>query len=290
MTVSQCNQKFAINLPLQYLQAIRLTHALMESDYKVHIQKEHKNKFSLLKDIFNLEYKLGVEEVTILNSVKFNHSNPSSQIGSLKRTLIFPQASFDYCRQLWSDKRKIKICFAGLVTEKRKHTLEEWFKSNFPNSRFKLPTKERLIIRFGNKLRRKLNLPVLPSTYKTELNGVIFWSSNRGRVFPVKAWDEEYFRLLADSQFVLCPSGDYVWTYRFFESIMCGAIPIIEKYCPAYEGFRYFSMDDSISSLKCRKEDVNYNFQLCFERLTVSSSELNQEIGKILSASFPSED
>ena len=283
MTVSQSNQKFAINLPLQYLQAIRLTHALMESDYKVHISKEHKNKFSLLKNIFNLEYQVGIEEVPILNPVKFNHTNPSSQIGCVKRTLIFPQASFDYCRQLWLDKRNIQICFAGLVTEKRKNTLEKWFKNNFPNSRFKLPTQQRLGIRLVNKLLRQLNLPVLPSTYKTELNGVVFWSSNRGRVFPVKAWDEEYFRLLADSQFVLCPSGDYIWTYRFFESIMCGAIPIIEKSCSAYEGFRFFTMNDSIDSLKWSEEDVNYNFQLCFKRLTVSSEELNEEIGKILS-------
>ncbi|MEL7241276.1 MAG: hypothetical protein AAGM40_02860 [Cyanobacteria bacterium J06573_2] len=283
MTVSKYNQKLAINLPLQYLQAIRLTHALMESDYKVHIPKEHQNKFSLLKDIFNLEYQVGIEEVPILNSVKFNHTNPSSQIGYLKRTLIFPHASFDYCRKLWSDKRDIKICFAGLVTEQRKNTLEKWFKNNFPNSRFKLPIQQRFVIRLVNKLFRQFNLPTLPSTYKTELNGIVFWSSNRGRVFPVKAWDEEYFRLLANSKFVLCPSGGYIWTYRFFESIMCGAIPIIEEYCAAYEGFRYFTMDDSIKSLKWSEEDVNYNFQLCFERLTVSAEELNQEIEKILS-------
>ena len=61
MTVSKSNQKFAINLPLQYLQAIRLTHALMESDYTVSIPEEHQNKFSLLKDIFNLEYQVGIE-------------------------------------------------------------------------------------------------------------------------------------------------------------------------------------------------------------------------------------
>mgnify|MGYP001799678503 FL=1 len=218
-----------------------------------------------------------------MNSVNFNHTRPSSQIGSLKRTLIFPHASFNYCRNLWSDKRDIQICFAGLVTEKRKNTLEKWFKNNFLNSRFQLPTQQRFVIRLVNKLFRRLNLPVLPSTYKTELNGVVFWSSNRGRLFPVKAWDEEYFRLLANSQFVLCPSGDYIWTYRFFESIMCGAIPIIEKSCPAYEGFRYFTMNDSIESLKWSEEDVNYNFQLCFERLTVSFEDLNQEISKILS-------
>ena len=49
MPIYKSNQKFAVNLPLQYLQAIRLVHALMESDYTVHIPKENRNKFSLLK-------------------------------------------------------------------------------------------------------------------------------------------------------------------------------------------------------------------------------------------------
>lgn len=284
MIISQSNKAFAVNLPLQYIQTIRLTHALIESDYTVHIPEEDKDKFSLLKKIFNLQYKVGVEGVPKLNSLKLNHASPSLQIGSLQRALIFPKAAFDYCRQLWLDKRNIRICFAGLVTEKRKNTLEKWYRKSFPNYHFHLNTKVPLMTRLVNKLLNKLNLPILPSTCKTKLNGILFWSSNRGRVFPVKAWDDEYFRLLANSQFVLCPSGDYIWTYRFFESIMCGAIPIIEEYCPAYEGFRYFTMNDSISSLKWSEEDVNYNYQLCFERLTIHTEELNKEIGKILSS------
>ncbi|MEM9926603.1 MAG: exostosin family protein [Cyanobacteria bacterium P01_D01_bin.50] len=278
MTVSQSNKAFAVNLPLQYIQTIRLTHALIESDYIVHIPEEDKDKFSLLKEMFNLRYKIGVEGVPKLNSLQFNHSNPSSQIGSLQRTLIFPKGIFDYCRQLWLNERNIKICFAGLVTEKRKNTLEKWYEKSFPNSRLNLSMKEPLMVRLVNKLLKKINLPTLPKTSKKNINGIVFWSSNRGRVFPAKAWDDEYFRLLANSQFVLCPSGDYVWTYRFFESIMCGAIPIIEQYCPAYEGFRYFTMNDSISSLKWSEEDVNYNYQLCFERLTIQGEELNKEI------------
>ena len=282
MTITQTKKALAVNLPLEYIQAIRLTHALMESDYVVHIPKEHQDKFSLLKDIFDLKYQIGIDEIPVLNSLKFNHTSPSSHIGSLERTLIFPKAAFDYCRKLWVDKRNIKICFAGLVTEKRKATLQKWYGKSFPNCRLKLPTKESLAIRLANKLLRQLNLATLSSTHKKELNGIVFWSSTRGRVFPVKAWDEEYFRLLADSEFVLCPSGDYVWTYRFFESIMCGAIPIIEEYCPIYEGFRYFTMDDSISSLTWSEEDVIHNYKLCFERLTIPEEELNEEISKIL--------
>lgn len=45
--------------------------------------------------------------------------------------------------------------------------------------------------------------------------------SNKGRIFPIKAWDENYYQTLSKSKFVLCLNGDYIWSYRFFESILC---------------------------------------------------------------------
>ena len=48
---------------------------------------------------------------------------------------------------------------------------------------------------------------------------------------------------MAKSKFVLCPNGDFIWTYRFFEAIACGAIPIIEDDLPLYDGFQYYKMD-----------------------------------------------
>lgn len=110
-------------------------------------------------------------------------------------------------------------------------------------------------------------------------------ASGKGRVLPGKAWDENYFKMLTQSRFVLCPVGDCVWTYRFFESAMCGAIPIVEASCASYQGFRYFTMEDDISTLKWSAEIAEYNFNLCRERLTVPRELLNAEIGRIIGLS-----
>ncbi len=141
-------KSFSLNLPFNLIQSIRLTHALMESDYIVHIPPENNYMFLTLKKIFNLQYQVGIDEVPELNLLKIGHSQPSTQIGSIKRNLIFSRGAFEYCRQLWSSKRNTNISFAGLVTGKRRDTIENWYKNAFPGSPFKLSNKENLGIRF----------------------------------------------------------------------------------------------------------------------------------------------
>lgn len=69
--------------------------------------------------------------------------------------------------------------------------------------------------------------------------------SKRGRNMETKEKDEIYFNEMAKAQFVLCPNGSFVWTYRFFEAAIFRAIPIIEEYCAAYEGYKFFLRDTS---------------------------------------------
>jgi hypothetical protein len=61
-----------------------------------------------------------------------------------------------------------------------------------------------------------------------------------------------YFRVLAASQFALCPAGDLPWSLRFFEAIMCRAIPILSS--PEHAGrndleraigYRYYLADEA---------------------------------------------
>ncbi|MGB5326518.1 MAG: exostosin family protein, partial [Pseudomonadales bacterium] len=120
------------------------------------------------------------------------------------------------------------------------------------------------------------------STKKRKIGDLLLWESDRGRKFPIKAWDNEYFKVLANSEFVLCPSGDYVWSYRFFEAALCGAIPIVEESCNAYNGFRFLTFNDEISDLKWSKVDSEHNFKTCVESITVPSSVLNEEIANII--------
>ena len=70
------------------------------------------------------------------------------------------------------------------------------------------------------------------------IGDVTVWSSERGRRFPTKAWDEDYFQLLADSEHVLCPSGDYRGRTGSSRPALCGAVPIVEQASPLHDGFR----------------------------------------------------
>jgi len=42
-------------------------------------------------------------------------------------------------------------------------------------------------------------------------------------------FDEDYFKVLCQSQFTLCPAGDAPWSMRFYESLLSKSIPIVEK-------------------------------------------------------------
>lgn len=45
--------------------------------------------------------------------------------------------------------------------------------------------------------------------------------TNNGRIIPKNYFDGEYYGVLCNSKFTLCPRGDFNWTYRFLEAIMC---------------------------------------------------------------------
>jgi hypothetical protein len=273
---------FHANVPYRLLQGVRLVHALMESDYRVHIPAEHADKFSRLQEVFGVDFTLGVAGVSELPGVIVSHREPLTAIGSLQRALIFPRAVVRHCRGLWPDERTVRFSFAGLVTEKRRAVLDAWVRRTLPRSRVKIGNRT-VFDRVASRVRRALGAAADP--VGSPAGELVLWSSNRGRQFPGKSWDEEYYALLARSQFVLCPSGDHVWSYRFFESALCGAIPIVEQPCPAYEGFTYRTMDESLADVRWNLQDAQHNFALCEARLTVPVDELNAEIASLLTPS-----
>lgn len=87
-------------------------------------------------------------------------------------------------------------------------------------------------------------------------NGATIIDCRRGRD-DHKIKDEDYFRMMSRAKFVLCPDGDFIWTYRFFESLIFKAIPIIEHECSLYDGFKFLRAD---SNLEYNIEWVNHNY------------------------------
>jgi len=49
-------------------------------------------------------------------------------------------------------------------------------------------------------------------------------TSNKGQQ---NAFDEAYFQKMTRAKFAVCPGGDAPWSMRFYEALMCRAIPII---------------------------------------------------------------
>ncbi len=266
----------SLDINLELIQSIRLMHAITESSFTVTIQPEEAYRFSHLKNAFHVPFCLGLSAQPLPN-VLVRHEEPQTSIGSLSRPLIFPHAITRWCRNAWPVTRGIHTSFCGLISSSRKVILQKWLDHNTdggtlpPENAFLARLNRKLLPKSGHRVRR---------TYDTNDGRVLFWSSTRGRSFPVKAWDEEYFRILLESQFVLCPSGDYVWSYRFFEAILCGAVPIVEEKCSAYDGFQFYDLGDH--ELMRSPEMVEHNYSLCLSRLTVTHTDLDAEISSLL--------
>jgi len=61
----------------------------------------------------------------------------------------------------------------------------------------------------------------------------------------VKKDFETYMCEMASYKYVMCPMGNGIDTYRFWEAQVCGCIPIVrcpEEFLPTYEGFPYISL------------------------------------------------
>lgn len=86
-------------------------------------------------------------------------------------------------------------------------------------------------------------------------------------------FDEKYFKIMCQSKFTLCPMGDAPWSMRFFESIMCKSIPILEKdeHTGRFEkerniGYKYYLINDEHVF---REDWVEYNYELFIKMQTL---------------------
>lgn len=269
-----------INEKISLIQKLRLLHAIAEVSECLSLPSEEAKKLSLLAEKFSLPIAVDKPGFVIDQHLEVNHQVPWTAIGSLKRSLIFPHVILQYCKSNWAAERDIQFAFAGLVTAQRKKVIKSWLRNHLQETEV-----NKSIWRFEFIcLRSKIScFSGFSYSIKSVINDVVFWSSNKGRKFPIKAWDDEYFKLMCHSKFVLCPNGDHIWSYRFFEAILCGAIPIVQDDCSAYDGFFYCKMDDNPAAYDFSEKIINDNYAMAIKRLTIPIDEIQSEIEKIMS-------
>ncbi len=274
--MGEAPRRWQLDVPFALIQQIRLVHALAESGFEIAVPADQLDKFSILRERFGLRLATARPgDPSLASFITIDHETPSTALGAIVRPLIFPRAVVEHCRTLWPAARAHRYSFAGLVTESRRALLEGWIDGRSPAAPVASGRTN-----LGGFVRRQW-IRWRGSDRPRHIGDVTVWSSERGRRFPTKAWDEEYFQMLADSEFVLCPSGDYVWSYRFFEACLCGAIPIVEQASPVYDAFRYRLMTDPRDDRPWSAADAEHNFRSCAERIVVPIPELDRELARL---------
>jgi hypothetical protein len=274
--VRDARQRWQLDGSFALIQQIRLIHAVAESTFEIGVPADQLDKFSILRERFGLRLSTARPgDPSLTPYLTVDHKTPSTALGVIVRPLIFPRAIVDHCRTLWPAARAHRYSFAGLMTDTRRALLEAWMAGR-PDGASGLAAKTN----FGGFFRRQL-IRWWGADRQRRIGDVTVWSSERGRRFPTKAWDEEYFRMLADSEHVLCPSGDYQWSYRFFEACLCGAVPIVEQASPLYEGFRYRLMSDRLDGTPWSAADAEHNYRSCAARIVVPAADLDGELTRL---------
>jgi hypothetical protein len=284
-----------VDLSFNLIQVLRLAQALAEAGCRLHVSAEDVAKVSQLEKIFGLRYVIGREGVPTLPRVSVDHMKPETRVGSIVRPLIFPQAAFDYCRSRWPETRRVRASFPGKPTASRRSAIDTWLALSGLKLRVPDDTPShaaRLLRRLAEKVARRAGITMRKPRQSVFAEGVKILLSDDGRVFPKKSWNTDYYAALLEAEFVLCPDGDFskdgvAWTYRFFESILCGAIPVIENSCPAYAGFRFRTMREPLGSLVWSRADAEANFELALQRLSVDAASLREEVAALLRHAGP---
>jgi hypothetical protein len=267
-----------LNLAFNYLQEIRLAQAIVESDYKICVDQSHEIKFRELYKHFDLDLEFAKQDNYVeINDehVHIQHTgeSPETRLLNLSKPLILPAHMLDACKEMWKGNRQFDYAFIGLITGRRKKWINQILRRQVNGyndyTRF---------LALNLKLYRLLHF-----TSKGKKN-VLITASEKGRKFPGKSWDNDYYMMLANSKFALCPSGDAgcPWTYRFFEAILCGAIPLVETVSPAYNYFKYYTTDTNPEEIVFSREIIQHNFEMAKKHLTVEKAKLNNQLKELL--------
>lgn len=270
-----------VDVPVHLIQQVRLVHALAEGPVHLVLPRAEFEKLEAVDRRFHPRFREGeTGDIALSRVARWDHRMPRTAIGSLERPLIFPHTVADALGADWPAERDEGVGFTGLITAPRQAFLEQWLARQVGTREAGEWRKRSRSVLF----RMVRRVRGIGENWQVKLGPATIRSSTRGRSFPTKGWDEEYYASLRRTAFALCPAGDWDWTYRFFEAALCGAIPAVERAAPAYTGFRYVDAASPRSEWRWSREDAEWNRALAVERLTVGADELERELQRLLRA------
>lgn len=177
----------------------------------------------VLQDIY---FKRALEEEGIpISGFRTWHDIPKCSNNCVEYGLIFPKSFLNEIKE-FKNKHKIgDYFFIGTLTGEHRQFLKKWDK---PNSLIK----------------------------STSQNNFIHPNNDTCDYYGDNYFNKPYFNEMSNYKFVLTPDGcsahdeiykntnRFLWTYRFYESIMSYSIPVLNNDVEIYSGYKYYTLDD----------------------------------------------
>ena len=82
-------------------------------------------------------------------------------------------------------------------------------------------------------------------------------------------FDYQYYEKLKQTKVALAPDGDFHWTYRFLEAVMCGAIPLVKSVKEQEIGYHICKVGEDCVLLRddgARQQAVWHNWKVFIQR------------------------
>ena len=186
-----------------------------------------------------------------------------SEIGVPIESMIYSYAIFPkrfYKSINLNMERKYDFIFiGGLLTDTETYNNRKWILS-FIKKKFNSDS----YLQFTDQITRRNYQPIGNYDHTLSQNGFV------PKEVPIKErnyFDETYFRNLSQSKFCLCPGGDAKWSMRFYESLMCQCIPIVDTIEETYRSeeesqldYKYYLSSDK--EFVYRNDWVEHNYEL----------------------------
>lgn len=207
---------------LARIQEARLISVLLEAGWSVIANEAQTAAIETIQPFFGIRFDQVIPDSHCAIPIEIDHQIPQTSFGNVTRPLIFPSWLANLTTKFDSDK-DIRLSFSGNPSKERIQSLLRMHSKVMTDSR-PLPT---LRIRGAMLMPNRIGNYLITHLFRSL---PFYQFSKRGRKQTCKVLDIEYWQMLGRSQAVYCPAGDFEWTYRFFESMLAGAMPVVD--CP----------------------------------------------------------
>ena len=204
------------------VQECRLFAALLESGWSLVTNSEQATAIRNIQPYFPVSISSDIPSETRTISIHIDHPAPQTSFGEVTKKLIFPTWLGEIGAGV---QRDIPLSYSGFPTRERVAKLVAMHQVVLPQAANISEISALSALRFG-----------LQSFYFRKTN---YQWSKKGRDISGKIFDPDYWEILHRSHAVYCPAGDFGWTYRFYESMLAGALPVLDAPAEFGQGYHY---------------------------------------------------